>query len=86
MCELSDAMIVAMIAPQVASELDQVLETSSARLKAISEESAGKHPKPDSWCKKEVLGHLIDSASNNHQRFVRLQLAPTLEMCEQNGC
>ncbi len=27
------------------------------------------------WTKKEVLGHLIDSASNNHQRFVRGQIA-----------
>jgi len=80
-------MIVAMIAPEVASELDHVLENSSTRLLAISEESAGKRPTPESWCKKEILGHLIDSASNNHQRFVRLQLAPTLEMpsYEQNG-
>jgi hypothetical protein len=30
---------------------------------------------PERWTKKEVLGHLIDSASNNHQRFVRGQLA-----------
>ena len=27
---------------------------------------------------KEIIGHLIDSASNNHQRFVRLQLADRL--------
>ena len=26
---------------------------------------------PDKWSKKEILGHLIDSAANNHQRFVR---------------
>tara|TARA_Y100000385_G_C12665783_1_gene455756 strand:- start:43 stop:477 length:435 start_codon:yes stop_codon:yes gene_type:complete len=26
---------------------------------------------PQSWSVKEVLGHLLDSASNNHQRFVR---------------
>ncbi len=25
------------------------------------------------WSKKEILGHLIDSAANNHQRFVRAQ-------------
>jgi hypothetical protein len=25
------------------------------------------------WSKKEIIGHLIDSASNNHQRFVRIQ-------------
>jgi len=26
------------------------------------------------WSRKEILGHLIDSAANNHQRFVRGQL------------
>lgn len=29
---------------------------------------------PDKWTLKEMVGHLIDSASNNHQRFVRLQI------------
>jgi hypothetical protein len=28
---------------------------------------------PDKWTIKEMVGHLVDSASNNHQRFVRLQ-------------
>ena len=80
-------MIVAMIAPEIASELDRVLENSAGPLLAIGEESAGNRPQPESWCKKEILGHLIDSASNNHQRFVRLQLAPSLVMpaYEQNG-
>jgi hypothetical protein len=80
-------MIVAMIAPEVVSALDHVLESASKRLSAISEESAGRRSNPDSWSKKEILGHLIDSAANNHQRFVRLQLAPSLEMpsYEQNG-
>jgi DinB superfamily len=31
---------------------------------------------PGKWSKKEILGHLLDSASNNHQRFVRAQLGP----------
>lgn len=30
------------------------------------------------WSKKEILGHLIDSASNNHQRFVRAQFNDNL--------
>jgi len=39
-------------------------------------EAASEHrPSSERWTKKEVLGHLIDSASNNHQRFVRGQLA-----------
>ncbi len=29
---------------------------------------------PDKWTLKEIVGHLIDSASNNHQRFMRLQI------------
>jgi hypothetical protein len=33
---------------------------------------------PDKWTLKEMVAHLVDSASNNHQRFVRLQLEPTL--------
>lgn len=32
----------------------------------------------DKWSKKEILGHLIDSASNNHQRFVRAQFTDDL--------
>lgn len=27
-------------------------------------------PVPDKWSKKQILGHLIDSAYNNHRRFV----------------
>lgn len=33
----------------------------------------------DAWTLKEMVGHLIDSASNNHQRFIRLQLQNTLQ-------
>ena len=32
----------------------------------------------DHWTLKEMIGHLVDSASNNHQRFVRLQLQEEL--------
>lgn len=28
---------------------------------------------PDTWTLAEIVGHLIDSASNNHQRFTRLR-------------
>lgn len=30
------------------------------------------------WSAKELIGHLIDSASNNHQRFVRAQFTDDL--------
>jgi DinB superfamily len=43
-------------------------------LSRFSEAESEERPSPERWTKKEVLGHLIDSASNNHQRFVRGQI------------
>jgi hypothetical protein len=43
------------------------------RFSKLSELEVSQKPVPDKWSKKEILGHLIDSASNNHQRFVRAQ-------------
>lgn len=38
-------------------------------------------PAPGRWCKKEALGHLIDSATNNYRRFVLAQTAtPPLQL------
>ena len=44
-------------------------------LAGFSEAESEQRPSPERWTKKEVVGHLIDSASNNHQRFVRGQIA-----------
>jgi hypothetical protein len=33
-------------------------------------------PAPDKWSKKEILGHLVDSAINNIQRFTEIQTHP----------
>jgi hypothetical protein len=35
-------------------------------------------PTPGAWSIKEIVGHLVDSSANNHQRFVRLQIAGNL--------
>src|SRR6185436_18687564 len=35
-------------------------------------------PAPGKWSKKEIIGHLIDSAANNHARFVRAQATDDL--------
>ncbi len=39
----------------------------------IPDEEFKLKPKPGKWSKQEILGHLIDSATNNHQRFIRIQ-------------
>ena len=42
-------------------------------LLGINEADFSKRPAPEKWNKQEILGHLLDSATNNHQRFVRAQ-------------
>ncbi len=39
----------------------------------IKEVDFAHRPFPGKWSIKETLGHLIDSATNNHHRFVRAQ-------------
>lgn len=59
--------------PAQAAELAAALDRALPALRAIPDGVAGRHPKPGKWSPKEIIGHLIDSASNNHQRFVRAQ-------------
>jgi DinB superfamily len=52
----------------------RTVETAAERLLAFSDEEAGRRTGPDRWSRKEIIGHLIDSACNNQGRFVRAQL------------
>jgi hypothetical protein len=61
---------------QQALALQEVLERESLNLREITEEAAAIKPAPGTWSKKEELGHLIDSAANNHVRFVRASIEP----------
>lgn len=63
---------------QTADRLARILAATPLRLADVSEADASSAA-PGRWSKKQILGHLIDSASNNHQRFVRAQLAENYE-------
>ena len=71
-----------MISSQVAGDsvrdLRAAVEGGAAALLALSEEDAGRRPAPGQWSPREVIGHLVDSAANNHQRFVRAQFQDDL--------
>ena len=56
---------------EVAGELSGEVDAALPRLRGMSEADASRERGPGKWVKKEILGHLIDSAANNHQRFVR---------------
>ena len=62
----------------LAKDLQQVVEAAAAQLLAVSEFQAGASGREGRWSAKEILGHLIDSAANNHQRFVRAQATDDL--------
>lgn len=72
---------------ELAAMLTEAVLGAEKKLMAFTEEEAAHRQSPGVWSKKELLGHLIDSASNNHQRFVRLQLADGLHLpkYEQEG-
>ena len=62
----------------IVDEFQRVVDSTEPRLLAITERQASIRPAPDRWSAKEVLGHLIDSAANNHRRFVEAQLKDDL--------
>jgi hypothetical protein len=50
-----------------------------SKYKDIDNNTASKKPDPKEWSLKEITGHLINSASNNQQRFLGLQFVPEMQ-------
>jgi hypothetical protein len=64
--------------PLLARELLRNVDAALPQLRAIPPSQAAQPIAPGKWSPKQVIGHLIDSAANNHQRFVRAQQESTL--------
>jgi hypothetical protein len=58
----------------LADELIRVVDAAASGLRAIDPAVAAAKRAPDVWSVKEIIGHLVDSAANNHQRFIRAQI------------
>ena len=73
---------------QLAANFLSIINLAEPRLREISDAASAVPLREGAWSRKEILGHLIDSASNNHQRFVRASLQESLEFpgYDQNGC
>jgi len=50
--------------------LQQIIDDCTKKFKSISAESWSDKPLSNKWSRKEILGHLCDSAMNNIRRFV----------------
>src|SRR5262249_23623377 len=64
--------------------LQVLVDYLPARLAEYSD-SAAAEKRPEAWSKKQELGHLIDSAANNHQRIVRAQMESPLALPGYDG-
>ncbi len=75
-----------MITKSVAERLSYLCELVPDKIKAFDKADLVTKPSPEKWSKQEILGHLIDSAANNHQRFIRVQFeeAPTIFYDQDN--
>lgn len=63
---------------KIADDLIATVQEAAERLRGLDLAEVSHRPSPDRWTIKQVIGHLIDSAANNHQRFVRAQLSDEL--------
>jgi hypothetical protein len=59
------------MAVDLSHRLAHTIELELPNLRALSEDGASVPRAPGKWSAKQELGHLIDSAANNHIRFVR---------------
>jgi hypothetical protein len=59
--------------------IDQQLTDLAEKIAARGEEALAARRTPASWSAKEILGHLVDSAANNHRRFILAQNQDSLE-------
>src|ERR1700722_2814575 len=72
---------------ELSEKLLVLIDAAEPRLRAISGAESGQPILAGGWSRKQLIGHLIDSASNNHQRFVRAALQASLDFpgYDQNG-
>ncbi|MEJ2542848.1 MAG: DinB family protein [Calditrichaceae bacterium] len=56
---------------ETSKQIRALVHKTVSELSIIHSDKTGIKSSPENWSKKEILGHLIDSALNNHQRCVR---------------
>ena len=62
----------------IAADLGRTVARAKPLLMKLNNVDTSTRPSATKWAKKEILGHLMDSASNNQQRFVRAALQGSL--------
>lgn len=73
---------------ELSQKLLRAIDSAEPKLRKFDGLETTKPILRGGWSRKQVIGHLIDSASNNHQRFVRGMLQTSLDFpgYDQDGC
>jgi hypothetical protein len=61
----------------IAEKFEAAIDDAERALSSVTESEANQAPRRGGWLRKEELGHLLDSAQNNHQRIVLAALNGT---------
>lgn len=70
----------------IIQQLQSIIDNYAPQLQSIHEDTWSYKPNPAKWSKKEILGHLIDSAQNNIRRFIVAQYEdkPKIKYAQDN--
>ena len=60
-----------------ADRIEYLTRDITASLLKIPEKDISATPAPGKWSKKQIIGHLVDSAANNHRRFIAARIEET---------
>lgn len=64
-----------MTSAEIAARLHEAVDEALQLFQGVDETRTTRTPREGGWCARQVIGHLIDSACNNHRRFVLGQSA-----------
>jgi hypothetical protein len=64
---------------QLSPHLEALMDSFERTAAGLSAQQWQHRAAPEKWSRAEIAGHLVDSACNNHQRFVRALCEPSLE-------
>jgi len=62
------------------ADFKETVDSAAPRLLQITEAQSEQPRAEDHWSSKQIIGHLIDSAANNHARFVLGQIKDDFEL------
>ena len=69
----------------IAADLHAAIRAGLNLFQHVDETRTAERPAKGGWCAREILGHLVDSACNNHRRFIIGRGSPPLKFDGYDG-